>query len=104
MNIVLLRRWAVARAFLLLEQVHEARRSVVAAAGAFFVMLVTGATAVATTVTTGTPLTVVHSGFVTLQGDLVTYLGYAAVLVVAIAGIAIGLSMLVHWAKRAAHA
>lgn len=46
----------------------------------------------------------VQTGFTTLQTNLTTYLGYAAVLVVAIAGISIGIVMLVRWAKRAAKA
>lgn len=44
----------------------------------------------------------VASDFTTLQNKLVGYLTDAGVLVLAIAGIAIGLVMLVRWAKRAA--
>lgn len=61
---------------------------------------------VATTVVPAAPVAtkLVASGFTSLQNDLLTYLGYAAALVVAVAGVAIGISMLIHWARRGAHA
>jgi hypothetical protein len=44
----------------------------------------------------------ISSGFTSLQTTLTTYLGDAIVFVVAIAAIAIGIRLLVKWAKRAA--
>ena len=64
-----------------------------------------GGVAVATvTTTTVDPDTLVASGFTTLQNKLLGYLGLAILLVLAVAGVAIGITMLVRWAKRAAKA
>ena len=83
-----------------LQWMADLPRSLWAAVGLFVGVAISSGVAVATIVTPNP----VKSGFTSLQTDLVTYLGYAAVLVVAIAGIAIGLTMLVHWARRAASA
>lgn len=51
-----------------------------------------------------TTTSTVSGGFTSLQSGLVTDLGYAVALVVAIAVVALGVRLLLHWGKRAVSA